>query len=318
MADYVEGKTCNTQYEDLVQAIARQELGRETTLLAVPTYPDSIVYKVAADGGEWVFKAVEPNGRDRDAIGIEAWAYERAREAGVPTPRIHALDTSGSRFPSSFLMMEKVKGQCLEGLELPPQQLKLALSELGALMHALHEIEMSKFGLLDENYFRSTGDAQGVADSWIEALFGALKESLAYLARADALTAREVDQVKGLVERESGLADQLARGRLLHGDPGLVHVWFDPDKGVISGLIDFGECMSGDPIYDFCDLDVQPHLLAHVIAGYYGEDSPPADLHSRIWRYAFARSIPWAAKWHQRGHLQVIDWVRHLLRTSQP
>lgn len=316
MADYVQGKTCNTEYEELVAEIARQEVGSEVSLLAIPTYPDSIVYEVAADGGQWIFKALEPHGRDRDAIALEAWSCERSREAGLPAPRILSLDTSCSRFPSSFLMMEKMRGECLERLELPAQDLEKALRYLGSLMRALHEIETPRFGLLDEAHYRAAGVVQGFADSWNDALFGAAEESLKYLARAEALTAGEVEQVRGLVERESRLADlQPTGGRLLHGDLGLVHVWFDPEKGAISGVIDFGECVSGDPVYDFCDFDLQPHLFAHVIAGYYGETSPP-DLHGRIWRYAFARSIPWAAKWHERGHVHVIDWVRRLLETA--
>jgi hypothetical protein len=86
----------------------------------------------------------------------------------------------------------------------------------------------------------------------------------------------------------------------------------------ISGLIDFGERMSGDPVYDFCDLDLKPDRLAQVIAGYYGETPVPEGFHDQVWLYALARSIPWAMKWHERGHLHVIDWVRHLLQTARP
>lgn len=316
MADYVQGKTCNSEYEELVGEIARQEVGSEVSLLAVTTYPDSIVYEMATNNGAWVFKALEPHGRDRDAIALEAWSYERSREARIPTPRILSLDTSCARFPSSFLIMEKMKGECLEGLELPPRDLEQALKELGSLMRALHEIEMPRFGLLDEAHYRATEVVQGSADSWNDALFGAAEESLKYLAR-EALTSSEVERVRYLAERESRLVDlRPTGGRLLHGDLGLVHVWFDPEKGAISGVIDFGECMSGDPVYDFCDFDLQPHLLAHVITGYYYGETPPPDLHSRIWRYAFARSIPWAAKWYERGHMHVIDWVRRLLEMA--
>lgn len=316
MADYVQSKTCNTGYEELVAEITRQEVGNEVDLLAVPTYPDSIVYEVPTSDGALVFKALEPDGRDRDAIALEAWSCERSREAGVPAPRILSLDTSCSRFPSSFLIMEKMRGECLERLELPPQELEKALRELGSLMRALHEIETPRFGLLDETHHRATGVVRGFADSWNDALFGAADESLKYLARAEALTSGDVERVRELVERESRLVDlPPTGGRLLHGDLGLVHVWFDPEKRAISGVIDFGECMSGDPVYDFCDFDLQPHLLDHVIAGYYGE-TPPPDLHRRIWRYAFARSIPWAAKWHERGHMHVIDWVRRLLEEA--
>lgn len=316
MADYVQTKTCNTAYEDLIADALRHEVGPGLTLRPVPTFPDTIVYEAVADRHRWIFKAMDPEARDRDGIGLEAWACESAREAGVPTPRIHSLDTSRSRFPASFVVMEKATGECLEHLSLPPSDLETALVELGSHMRALHEIEIPGFGWLDEEHHRSTGNVQGTADTWHEALFGTAPESLEYLARVEALTADEIAQTRGVLEREMPLVDPPPTGRLLHGDLGRVHVWFDPEAGHITSLIDFGERSSGDPVYDFCDLDLEPGPFAHVVDGYYRDEPPPDGLHHRVWRYAFARAIPWAAKWHERGHFHVIDWVRHLLRAD--
>lgn len=316
MTDYVQTKTCNTAYEGLVAATLRHDLGGSSTLLPVPTYPDTIVYEAVADRRTWIFKAMDPDARDRDGIALEAWSCDKAREAGVPAPRIHSLDTSCSRFPSSFVVMEKATGASLERLSLPPRDLELALAELGSHMRALHEIEIPGFGWLDESHFRATGLAEGSANTWHDALVGAVPEALEYLARADALTADELEQTRRILERDTPLLDPFPTGRLLHGDLGLVHVWFDPKAGSISSLIDFGERMSGDPVYDFCDFDLEPGMLAHVIAGYYEDTPPPEGFHHRVWRYAFARAIPWAAKWHERGHLHVIDWMRHLLRSD--
>ncbi|MBW3588095.1 MAG: aminoglycoside phosphotransferase family protein [Actinobacteria bacterium] len=313
--DYVQGKTCNTAYEDVVREIARQEIAGDASLTPIPTYPDSIVYEVAVDGLTWIFKAMEPNGRDRDGIALEAWSCDRAREAGVPAPRIHLLDTSCSRFPTSFLMMEKASGESLERLALSERDLGSALRELGSLMRALHEIEMPGYGWLDETNYRSEGVARGSSHTWDDALFGTVPESIEYLARTAALSANEIEQIVTLIQRATPLVEPHPASRLLHGDLGLVHVWLDPETMSISSLIDFGERMSGDPVYDFCDLDLEPHLLTYVVGEYFGETPPPEDFHDRVWLYAFARSIPWAMKWHERGHLQVIDWVRHLLRT---
>jgi aminoglycoside phosphotransferase (APT) family kinase protein len=316
MADFIQNKTCNTAYEELVGEIARREFGRDVTLLAVPTYPDSIVYELTAAGGGWIFKAPDPDGRDRDAVAIEAWAYEKARGAGVPTPQIHSLDTSRSRFPSSYLLMEKAKGECLERLALPRPELEPALEELGSLMGMLHTIEIPSYGLLDEERFRATGVARGSASTWVDALFGRIPESMEYLDRAGALSAHEIDEIRVLIPRLMQVVETRPASRLLHGDLGLVHVWFDPEAERISAWIDFGECMSGDPVYDFCDLDLDAEWLGHVVAGYYEGTTPPEDFDHRVWLYAFVRSIPWAAKWHVRGHIQVIDWVRHLLRAA--
>lgn len=149
MTDYVEGKWCNTEYEDLVASTLRAELGSEPRLIAIPTFPDTIVYEANADTKAWMFKAMDPSGRDRDGIALEAWAYDQAREVGVPVPRIQVVDTSCSRFPASYFVVEKAKGDSLERLSLAPEALQAALLDLGSHMRTLHEIELHGFGWLD-------------------------------------------------------------------------------------------------------------------------------------------------------------------------
>src|SRR5438270_2787433 len=117
-------KTCNTDHEGLLPGILGPLLGGGVIVLRpVPTYPDSIVYEASSGGRTVVFKAVDPDGRDADAIAAEAWACERAREAGVPAPAVLAVDASRDAFPSSFFVMEKVAGESLAALDFPEWEL---------------------------------------------------------------------------------------------------------------------------------------------------------------------------------------------------
>ena len=67
--------------------------------------PDTIVYEASSGDRSVAFKAVEPEGRDADGIAAETWACERADKAGVPAPAVLEVDTSHSKFPSSFFVV---------------------------------------------------------------------------------------------------------------------------------------------------------------------------------------------------------------------
>lgn len=305
-------KTCNTAHEGLVADLLRHEFAPDASLVPVPTYPDTIVYEAIADDRRVIFKAMDPDGRDRDGIALEAWSCDRARESGVPAPDVVVLDTSCSRFPTSFYVMAKAAGRTLEGASLRQPDLAAVLTELGTHLRALHEITIPGFGWLDEDHFRATGLVRGSAETWPNALFEAVPQSLDYLRDVNALSASEVEHARKVLDVGAPLLSDYTDGRLLHGDMGLLHVWFDPETRRVTSLVDFGERSSGDPAYDF--IDFEPSHLAHVAAG-YGDLSDR--LEERVRFYALAQAIPWARKWHERGETQVIDSLRGLLRTTE-
>jgi len=291
-------KTCNTDYEELLPAILGPLLGGGVIVLRpVPTYPDSIVYEASYGDRSVVFKAVDPNGRDADGIAVEAWACERARDAGVPAPAVLEADTTGERFPSSFFVMEKASGQSLALLDLPAWELTTVLERLGAHIAALHEITVPGFGRV--------AAARGGADTWRAALLDDVPAALDYLAGV--LPGAEIDRARTAVESGSSMLDECTDGRFLHGDLGLLHVFADPATLRVTSLVDFGECCAGDPAYEFRDFDsVQ---LRPLLAGY----GAPEGLAARIPYYVLLQAIPWAAKWHARGETQVVDFLRDVI-----
>jgi aminoglycoside phosphotransferase (APT) family kinase protein len=64
------------------------------------------------------------------------------------------------------------------------------------------------------------------------------------------------------------LASQLdnVRPRLLHGDLGDGEIFVDPRSGAVTALVDWGDALSGDPLYDF----------ARFVAGGPADDERPA------------------------------------------
>jgi aminoglycoside phosphotransferase (APT) family kinase protein len=304
-------KTCNRSYERLVAAIVSREVGA-ATLIPLPTYPDTIVYEAVSGDRRFIFKAIDPDGQDRDGIALEAWACETARSRGVPAPRIVSSDMSADRFPSSFFLMEKATGASLEELSLTDRERERVLMEFGSYLRALHEIEVPRFGWLDEDAFRTSETVGGWAHTWRTALLDEVPDSLHYLCGPDRLSGAEGERIRAVIEEGAPFLDGFSDGRLLHGDIGLLHVWADPTALRVTALLDFGERASGDPASDLGDLEGRN--LDAVLSGYGVDDV--ARFTERIRFYALARAIPWARKWHSRGETQVLGWLRHVLREA--
>src|SRR5215217_7024609 len=107
-------KTCNPKYVDLIPDLIRLATGAvPLSLIPIPTFPDTIVYEAELPTGAVILKAIDPDGRDPDGIGLEAWMCQTVAALGVPAPRVIMLDLSRSLLPASYFIMEKVSGQPL-------------------------------------------------------------------------------------------------------------------------------------------------------------------------------------------------------------
>ena len=71
-------KSCNTAYESFIHAALAEHLQpRSIALTPIPTVQDTIVYAVATDVGAFIFKTMDPSGRDPDGT---------AHAVGAPQP----------------------------------------------------------------------------------------------------------------------------------------------------------------------------------------------------------------------------------------
>jgi aminoglycoside phosphotransferase (APT) family kinase protein len=302
-------KTCNTVHEPLVGELVADVVGAAVdALVPVPTYPDSIVYEASAGERSVVFKACDPDGRDRDGIGLEAWAIDRAAGRRVPVPAVHAVDTSRTRFPGSYLVMERARGIPLDQLDGPVELVERLHRAVGEHLRSLHQEQLIGFGWLDEDHHRATGEVRGSTPTWRAALLGDVPAALEDLAGI--LDDPETERLQQAIAAiEDGFPEPAAC--LLHGDLGASHVFVDADAGEVTALVDFGERSAGDWLFDFAEYDG-----AHVAAlsdGYGILSSDRDELATRLVQYQLVKAVPWAAKWHARGEHQVLDWLRRMI-----
>ncbi len=283
--------------EETVAGIVRDVLGEQPTAVEhVPTIEDTTVYRIEAPSGRLFFKT-EHEGHD---ITLTAWAYERAAEAGVPSPPVVHLDASRKRWPEDFVILRAVPGTDLEHDPLEGDELRRVLADSGRLMRRLHTITLDGFGELE----RDGDDVIGEKKDHRSYLRSRLAWGLPYLVARGLLTAETHDDVVRLIDHADVLAPPPPRGSLLHGDVGLDHIFVDRTTMTITGLIDF-EAECADPIVDLGSFHYfYPDLIDHVLGGY---GDLPSDIDVRLELYGLVQAIG-STRWdHEKGFPQYIE-----------
>src|SRR5262245_59171252 len=130
-------KTCNPRYaKQIPDLIWRATGARPARLIPIPTVPDAIVYEAQLPvGAVIIFKAIDPEGRDPDGIGLEAWRCEQVCALGVPAPQVLTVDISHGLLPTPYFLMEKAHGQPLNSL--PAAQQPAVLRQIGAYLRQI-------------------------------------------------------------------------------------------------------------------------------------------------------------------------------------
>jgi aminoglycoside phosphotransferase (APT) family kinase protein len=210
--------------------------------------------------------------------------------------------------------MEKARGHSLAALRLSQPDQETLLHQVGQALRQLHTVQVDGFGWLDETHYRQTGRVRGHAPTWRAALLHTAPDSLDYLQHVGALTGQQVDRARPLIKKQSALLDDSSGGRLLHGDLGPIHIWVDEPQKCLTSIVDFGERSAGDPVWDFVDYDWK--AVPAILEGYEPNAAMRELFDRKFYLFALLRAIPWACRWHQRGAVQVVDWLSLVIREA--
>ncbi|OGM11393.1 hypothetical protein A2Z22_01255 [Candidatus Woesebacteria bacterium RBG_16_34_12] len=205
------------------------------------------VYDVKTEGGNLIVR-ISRSGENR--FIPEKWAIEKARRVGVPAPEILLITKGKDKGKRIYVSVETKLpgvplGQLIETKSLSEAETKRIVQNAGGMLAKIHSIIPKKFGRLHR-----TGI--GKYNTWVSYMLSPLEEeqieALKKSAVKNSITTGDIDKALQILKDQRSVYQGITP-HLLHGDFGPKHILVE--SGKISGILDFENVKSGDPIYDF-------------------------------------------------------------------
>lgn len=202
------------------------------------------VYDVKTEDGNLI---VRISREEENRFFPEKWAIEKSGEAGVPVPEVLLIDEAEDNDKKMWVVVEtKLHGESLDRIaDLSEVGMKQITEQAGEILAKIHSVTTKGFGRVNK-------DGVGDCDSWKSYMLRSLrpqqvKGTLESAKRAGIATT-QIDQALRIIGDNSKLYEGVSP-HLLHGDFGPKHILVG--EGLITGIIDFENCKSGDPTFDF-------------------------------------------------------------------
>lgn len=267
------------------------------------------VYFLDTESGRFVLRIARQNFVNFEA---EKWAIEECIKAGVPAPRVLGLvekKVEGENL--KFCIQERLPGVPLSwmygDIKNETTLVKSLIVQTGEFIGKIHSIKPQKFGWIN-------GEGVGYFDSWLEYLTERRKEhDVAIQAAKKAGIDPELTKFAAefVYKNESKL--EISDPRLLHMDIHPKHIMVQDSK--VSGIIDFGNVTSGDPVYEFARFDYfnasnrlfRP--LEWLLEGYPHKDSLPENFDERMKIYKLQLGLEHLDYYYDEGNMSGLKFV---------
>ncbi|MCG5215716.1 aminoglycoside phosphotransferase family protein [Streptosporangium sp. KLBMP 9127] len=225
------------------------------------------VHEIRVDGKRMILKFGEESGIKREyAVLLEL------KGRRLPVPRAELVKASAGG-PGVVLLMDAWDGAAAE--EDSP-----ALVGAGRALRHLHSLEKNGFGPVDP----SASEVRGSYSSWSAYVDHLLERAWSRIPEA-VLDAELRGLILTVVQESADSLSHPGNGVLLHGDLAPRHVWCHDERFV--GLIDWGDAMVGDPVFDIARASLAgPTALKLLMSGYGQEvelDARLLSLYRLLW-----------------------------------
>ncbi len=257
-----------------------------------------------ADGRSVVarFNALGRRGRDF-LLHLDAWAAGLLRGAGLPALTVYNVDLSRTQCPYDVEVIEEARGASLRTFDADEERTLALLPALGSFVARMHKVRTHGFGLFDVRPLALGEDGRNVGGSCASWRDYVVRRLETHVERCAALGAVRKEEARRIFAAFAAAEDLLADVQpcLLHGDLGSHNVFVDGEE--VTALIDWEDCLSGDPAFDVAFWATFHPDRRHraFLDGYRRERPLSADFGRRFWLYYLRVALSKTVLRHRLG-----------------
>jgi aminoglycoside phosphotransferase (APT) family kinase protein len=233
---------------------------------ALWTWGPTIVVRVRFDDGQTAYLKAST----AQDVHTEAAVIERVRAAGVPVSEVLRVGVDEELPGRRWMITQAAAGETLQDVGRTAPTVARTLDDLAQCYTRLHRIELPGFGpiapMADHAVFKS----------WSIWQAHIINRALDSLTCSGAVSEQFVKRARLLSDHFAPFLDA-APATMLHADLGDREIYIDPSTGAVTALIDWGDALIGDPLYD----------LVRFVGGGPAGDPRPAQLHPGLNRNYF-------------------------------
>lgn len=252
----------------------------------IPSGSVNIVSKaIIADGTKIVLRAHPPK-IPNGYFWAEKAATEAAAQNNIPVYKTYYIYDKKEKFDFDFMLIEQLPGNNIaKEMTLTPELDEKITRQTGYYAYLINSIPTKKYGFFNNELAKNEGRLEGIHETWKEHLYAALEENLKYLVDQKIITTTQSNQFSSIFTTHEDL--------MICKKPGIIHNdiadWnqLATDDGTITGMIDWDESFSGDPVMEFAaySLFYDEPRLTWFKQGYTQEKALPEGFEEKFHLY---------------------------------
>lgn len=228
----------------------------------------------------------------RYSFFIEQWIMEKLSQNSLPYLKIIFIDISRSIAPFDYEITEFIKGDTIHDLSLNKKINPLILIELGKTVAKFHKMETRKFGFFQLDKIIKNDFGYGKYNFWRTYILKNLDNHLSFCLKTKIINQEIKEKILWLFKFYGKFLENI-NPVLLHGDLTNRNIFVKKNK--IICIIDWEDCLSGDPIFDIAYYGTgsfhHKEWFTAFIQGYTKINSLPRDFFIRYWLYFLRISL---------------------------
>lgn len=179
----------------------------------------------------------------------EAEAMKLASTVGVPVPKTILVDDTRKTVPFDYMVTTRISGIVMKPAVLQnPSLYPVFLKQIGMYLAKLHSVKTQGYGFFDNEQAR-TGKLIGIDHSNEQHYLAALDLDEAFhMSNSSHIGIDLITKAFKVLKANIALA-RCDNPSIVHNDIADWNTVVDGD--LVTGILDWDECFSGDPIFDF-------------------------------------------------------------------